>query len=110
MKRKLKNQPSAYERFMSMTDAQRDAEVAQYDREMPGTPGKPLSKTGKVAHARARRKARAGRPRVGRGAKRVLITVEGGLLKRADAYAKRHGLNRSELIAKGIINLIGSAA
>jgi hypothetical protein len=106
----MKSHKSSYGRFVSLTDAQRDAEVARYDREMPGMPGKPLSPRGKAEHARARRKARAGRPRIGHGAKRVLITVERGLLKRADAYAKQHGLNRSELIARGLASIIGSAA
>jgi hypothetical protein len=106
----MKSHKTVYERFTEMTEAQRNDAIAKYDREMPGTPGKPLSARGKAEHAKARRRARAGRPRIGHGAKRVLITVERGLLKRADAYAREHGLNRSELIARGLASIIGSAA
>lgn len=106
----MKSAKSYYERFMGMSEAQRRAEVARYGREMPGTPGKRLSARGKAEHARARRKAGIGRPKRGLGAKRVLITVERGLLNRADAYARQHGMNRSELIARGLQTLMGSAA
>ncbi|HEY8751661.1 MAG TPA: hypothetical protein VIM11_27010 [Tepidisphaeraceae bacterium] len=106
----MKKNLDAYSQFMAKTLAQRQADVEKYDQEMPGLPGNALSAAGRAQHTRAKRKARIGRPRVGRGAKRVLITVEGALLKRADAYAKQHGLNRSELIARGLKNLMGSAA
>jgi hypothetical protein len=45
---------------------------------------------------------KAGRPVVGQGAERVLISIERGLLSEADAFAKRHGKSRSELIAEGL--------
>ncbi len=44
-----------------------------------------------------------GRPKRGRGAKPVNITVERGLLERADAYAERHGLTRSQVVARGLV-------
>ena len=40
-----------------------------------------------------------GRPRIGLGAKKVSISLEGGLLRQADALARSRGVNRSELIA-----------
>ena len=43
-----------------------------------------------------------GRPRIGKGAKRVLVTVERGLLEQADAYARRHHLTRSHLICDAL--------
>ena len=106
----MKPPKTAYEQFMEMSEAQRNAATSEYDREMPGTPGEALSASGKAEHAKARRRARAGRPRVGHGAKRVLVTVERGLLKRADAYARAHGLNRSELIARALTSIVNSAA
>jgi hypothetical protein len=99
---------SYYERFMEMTDEQRDAEVEQFDKEIPGLPGKALTKSERALLRRAKRKG--GRPRVGQGARRVLITVEQGLLKKADTYAKNKGMTRSELIARGLRSVIGSAA
>ena len=99
---------SYYQRFMEMTDEQRDAEVAQFDEEILGLPGKALTKSERALLRQAKRKG--GRPRVGQGAKRVLITVEKGLLKKADTYARNNGLTRSELIARGLRSVIGSAA
>jgi len=43
-----------------------------------------------------------GRPKVGEGAKVISLSVEKTLLKRADAYAKLHGLKRAELVAEGL--------
>jgi len=44
-------------------------------------------------------KRHRGRPRVGAGAQRVQITMEGSLLSKTDRFARAHGLSRSELIA-----------
>ncbi len=46
-------------------------------------------------------KRRPGRPKVGKGAKSVLISVEQGLLENVDAFAKRNNLSRSELFSRG---------
>lgn len=102
MKKTTKRKPSYFERFMAMTPAQRDAEVAQYDREF--VPTKPMSSTGKQLHKRARRKP--GRPRVGQGAKRLTITMERELIARADALAKRKRWTRSQLFAQGVRTLL----
>ena len=51
-----------------------------------------------------------GRPRVGRGAVNVLISMERGLLERADAFARERGIGRSQLIAMGVEAAIGAAA
>lgn len=47
-------------------------------------------------------KRRRGRPRIGKGAKRVQITVEGALLKSVDRFARARGISRSELISQGL--------
>ena len=47
---------------------------------------------------RARRKR--GRPKVGQGFKRVSVSLEKGLLKRATALAKKRRLSRSKLFAQ----------
>ena len=48
--------------------------------------------------------ARRGRPRKALGTKaaRVLFTIDPGLLKQADRYARVHGLTRAQLIASGL--------
>lgn len=55
-------------------------------------------------------RARRGRPKKAPGAKaaRVLFTIDPELLKRADAYARRHGLTRAQLIATGLRKAISA--
>ena len=87
-----------YKRFMEMSDAQRDAEVAQFEREFMRT--EPLLAKDRDLHRKARLKA--GRPKVGGGSKRYSITLEKGLAEKADALARKKKLSRSELIARGL--------
>ena len=47
--------------------------------------------------------------RTGLGAKPVSVTIEADLLRRADAYARRHGLTRAALIARGLETVIRRA-
>ncbi len=97
----------AYARFMAMTPAEREADVVKYDLE-DLKPGKPLSAADRALHRRAAArgartaKAKLGRPMVGAGAKIVPVTIERGLLKEADAFAKRHQLKRSQMVAQGL--------
>ena len=83
MKRKPLNSmlPPPYGR---MTAPELDAEVAKFDREMTGLPGKPLTTAQKAQHQRA---AKVGRPVIGKGARRITITMEQGLLGKVDSYA-----------------------
>ena len=43
-----------------------------------------------------------GRPRLGEGTEVVAVTVEKQLLRRANAFAKSKGLNRSQLFSQGL--------
>lgn len=54
-------------------------------------------------HRRAKvRGKKVGRPVVGKGAEKIRISMERGLLHRADSFAKQHGLSRSQLIAQSV--------
>ncbi len=98
---------SEYQRFMALTDAQKDAEVAVYDKHPEGLSGKALTKSDRVLHARARARGRAaGRPKVGKGAKIVPVSIERGLLKQADTFARQHKLKRSQMVAQGLLLLM----
>jgi hypothetical protein len=44
-------------------------------------------------------KKRRGRPRVGRGFKRISVSIERGLLGRVNALARKRRVNRSKLLA-----------
>ena len=96
-------------RYGKMTAEDLDAEVARYDEPFVAlTECKPLSAKGRKILQRAKRKG--GRGRIGEGAQRVLITIERGLLRKADSYARNQGISRSELMAKGLMSILGSAA
>lgn len=103
----MRKKPTEYERFMALSDSEKDAEVAKYDREMSLDDFKPLSREGRALLARAARKP--GRPKVGQGAQRVLLTIERGLLKEADSAATKLHISRSELVARGLRAAIACA-
>ncbi len=103
MQRKKSHQtPLTGEIFDSLSDAEKEA-VYQECEQIGPNDGEPLSPELK---ARWRNAIAKGRPKVGDGAARVQITVERNLLRKADAYAKRHGISRSKLIAHGLTRLL----
>ena len=59
-----------------------------------------------MAAAWDRAKRGRGRPRIGAGAEKVLISMEKRLLLVTDALAKRKGLDRSKLIAQAIREML----
>ena len=86
-------------RYSEMTTAELRRATQEYDREWtgPGLPGKPMAAADRALHRKAR-----GRPMVGKGAKIVPVSIERELLCQADAFAQRHKLKRSEMVAKGL--------
>lgn len=99
--------PTAWEReknpieaFMSRTDAEKEAVYKSVDRAFSPEELQPLTSTQRKVWAKARK--RMGRPRIGKGARVISLSVEKGLLQRADAYAKRLGLTRAQLVARGL--------
>ena len=74
--------------------------TARYDREMVIDEFGPMTAVERARWARAKRKP--GRPRRGKGAKVISVTVERGLLSRSDALAKDLGLSRAGLIERGL--------
>lgn len=49
------------------------------------------------------RMLRRGRPRIGRGAKKISVSLESGVLQATDTLAKKKGMKRSELIARFVV-------
>jgi hypothetical protein len=96
--------------FFAMTDAERDEEVARFEKGIRYEETRPLSAKSRLLWERARQ-AR-GRPPKPTKAARVLITVEPELLSLADRFARRNGLSRSEMIARGLhlVMAAGNAA
>ncbi len=106
MKRTILNPklPLPYNR-MSAEDL--DAETAKFDMELIAEEGVPLLPGQKAELRRARHKP--GRPRIGKGAKRILVTVERDLLRRTDAFARKQRISRAQLIARGLETILAAA-
>ncbi len=99
MKTKQK-QVSPVDRFLALSDAEKDAEVAPFEKGTDPKDWKPLNCTQRKQWKRIKKKL--GRPKIGKGSKMVAVTIEIDLLKRMDAFAKAHKLKRSQAIAKGL--------
>jgi len=68
---------------------------------------RPLTARERREFEQLRRRGSAGRPKLGpQGVKVISLSVERGLLKRADAYAARLGLKRAEFISDLIRNAL----
>jgi hypothetical protein len=82
------------------------AELATLSTEELRKRARPLTAAERAEWERARR----GRPRKVPGTKaaRVLFTIDPELLKRADEYARRHGLTRAQLLATGLQKAISA--
>jgi len=86
-------------KYVEMNVADLEQATKRYDEDFIFKKGQPLSGEDKKRHARARK---PGRPRIGLGAEKVRITIERGLLREADSFARTRGMSRSELIARGL--------
>src|SRR5687767_6602891 len=85
--------------FDQMTADELAEATKEYDRKELGLPGRPLTTRDKALHRQAKK---MGRPRKGQGAVPVAFSIERGLLKRADALAKRRKVGRSQLFTQAI--------
>ncbi|HUB26551.1 MAG TPA: hypothetical protein VL992_14090 [Tepidisphaeraceae bacterium] len=106
-----KRKTSAIDRFIALPDSEKERIDAELDAESPRdrvARSRPL--TARERKQWQRFKSKIGRPKVGRGAKTISLTVELGLLKRADAYARRHGISRARLVADGLLSILASPA
>jgi hypothetical protein len=82
-----------------MTTRELEEATKDLDEEFAFLKGRPLNRRERQRHAKARKR---GRPQIGEGAEKIRVSIERGLLVKSDAYARKHGMSRSELIAKGL--------
>jgi hypothetical protein len=94
--------------YDKMTAAELRQATREYDEELPlgsdGLPGRPLNAAQRRQWQQVKKKL--GRPRLGKGVKRVLVSIEADLLRQSDRFAKKHGLTRSKMISAGLRKLI----
>jgi hypothetical protein len=90
-----------------MTTEELQEATAEFDQEMVGARARPLSAEERAWWNRVRRAP--GRPRRGRGAKVVSVSLEQGLLARSDALARQLGISRALLIERGLKAVLAAA-
>jgi hypothetical protein len=106
-----KTNKSNIEEFIALPDEEKERifqEIEAETQQQTLARSRPLNKRERRQWRRFKNKM--GRPKVGKGAKTISLTVELGLLKQADAYAKRQGISRAKLVAQGLHAVLGSAA
>jgi len=89
--------------YNAMTAEELERETARFDHEIPDSQIKPLTPAMRAVESKARR---PGRPRIGKGAEKINITIERGLLKDADRMARQQGVSRSQIIACGLLAIL----
>ena len=85
--------------YTQMTTAELRRATREFEREFIADTFLPLDAKAKKLDAQARRR---GRPRRGKGARMVSVTVEQSILEVADAFARKHHLTRAALIELGL--------
>jgi hypothetical protein len=95
MKPKSPNKP-----YWEMNTRELAEATKEFDKPFVAETFGPLSPEMRARWERAKRKA--GRPRQGRGAQVISVSVEKELLARCDALARKMGLSRAALIARGL--------
>jgi hypothetical protein len=95
-----KKKKSVVGKYARMTAEALRSETAEFDKDMVVSKSKPLTPEERAWWARVRR--RPGRPRRGRGAKVISVSLEQQLLARSDALAKNLGISRALLIERGL--------
>lgn len=95
------------EEFEALPAAEKEQIWQEIDRSVTGktlkqlrAESRPLDTAERARWERAKNKGR--RPRIGKGAKVIALSVERGLLARADKYARRMGVSRAQLVALGL--------
>jgi hypothetical protein len=97
---KMSQQHRRFLKYSSMTTEELAEATKEFDQEFIIDKSRPLSREARALWLRAKRKP--GRPRLGKGAKRISVSVEGGLLAQSDALARRLKIPRAQIIARGL--------
>ena len=104
MKKKIM---SNIENFLALPDEQKEAAAREFDREFVGDTFRPLTPQQRKAWNRAKRRMPRSRAVA---AKRISLSVPSDLLDRSDAYARKVGATRSELVTRGLQAVLAGKA
>jgi hypothetical protein len=98
------NRKQSKKRCDQMNARQLAEAAAQFDEEMVIDRSRELTRAEQSRWRRARRKP--GRPKVGKGVRVISVSLEQGLLSRADRLARKLHVPRTQLIALGLEALL----
>jgi hypothetical protein len=98
----LKEQHDEFKRFTKMNAEELAAATAEYDAEFAEEKFRPLTPSERQEWVRAKRR---GRPTVGKGAKKISISVEADHLSMIDRCAELLNVSRSKLLTDGAMML-----
>jgi hypothetical protein len=105
MKKIMTSRPKHKKPFTKMTAAELAEATKRFDAEpLPMNAGVSLTDAEQAEWNRLKRGR--GRPRRGNGAVNVLVSLERGLLERANTFAKSNGIGRSKLISIALESLM----
>jgi hypothetical protein len=108
---KARDKEMTAEDFIALPDAEKERifnEIEAMTSEEIWARSRPLNKRERAEwrEIQAAMRRRPGRPKLGKGVKKVSISIERSLMDEVDAYAKSHKMKRSELFASGVARLI----
>lgn len=93
--------------FNALSDDEKERRVAEFDEPFVAETFGPLPPAQRKLWAKAKRRG-PGRPRNGEGVKTIALSVEKGLLRRADQLAKKRGVTRAKLVAEALKAQLGT--
>ena len=96
----MKALKGAARKYAAMGLSELQAATRAFDEEMIAATSKQLGPRERLAWEQAKRKP--GRPRKGAGVRVISVSVERGLLARADSLARELGMSRAALIERGL--------
>ena len=85
-------------KYWEMNSEELAEATKMYDEEFVADRSKPMTPVQRARYLRAKNNE-PGRPKIGKGARKIHISMENGLLKATDRAAKKRGMKRSELIS-----------
>jgi hypothetical protein len=95
-------------RFQDMNLAELRKATKEFDQEFIADKARPMNAAEQKRDRQLRR--HRGRPRVGKGAEKINVCLERGLLESVNRLAKEKGIGRSTLIAQALASVIGRKA
>jgi hypothetical protein len=91
-------------RYQKMNTRALKAATKQFDKPFVVDDSRQLTPEERKHWARAKRKR--GRPKNGQGFRRISVSIEGGLLKKVTALAKKRRMSRSKLMADALAEVV----